>query len=33
MDKLDFSKPDQLQTRDGRQVRIYATEGCVGWME
>lgn len=27
MDKLDFSKPDQLQTRDGRQVRIYATDG------
>ena len=27
MTKLDFSKPDQLQTRDGRQVRIYATDG------
>lgn len=27
MDKLDFSKPDELQTQDGRQVRIYATDG------
>lgn len=28
MTKLDFSKPDQLQTRDGRAVRIYATDGA-----
>lgn len=27
MPKLDFDKPDQLQTRDGRLVRIYATDG------
>ena len=27
MDKLDFTKPDELQTRDGRAVRIYATDG------
>lgn len=45
MGKLDFSKPDQLQTRDGRLVRIYATDGCgayrvhgavkteVGWLQ
>lgn len=45
MDKLDFSKPEELQTRDGRQVRIYATDGmgiyCVhgaikkddGWVQ
>jgi hypothetical protein len=25
--KLDFSKPETLQTRDGRPVRIYATDG------
>ena len=31
MDKLDFSKPDQLQTRDGRQVRIYATDGACSY--
>lgn len=24
---LDFSKPEELQTRDGRAVRIYATDG------
>lgn len=23
---LDFSKPENLQTRDGREVRIYATD-------
>lgn len=45
MTTLDFSKPDQLQTRDGRAVRIYATDGngvyCVhgaikyegGWVQ
>ena len=27
MSELDFSKPENLQTRDGRQVRIYATDG------
>ena len=27
MDKLDFSKPEEWQTRDGRAVRIYATDG------
>jgi len=27
MGKLDFSKPGLLQTRDGREVRIYATDG------
>ena len=26
-DKLDFTKPEELQTRDGREVRIYATDG------
>ena len=25
--KLDFSKPEELQTRNGRAVRIYATDG------
>jgi hypothetical protein len=25
--KLDFSKPETLQTRNGRPVRIYATDG------
>lgn len=25
--ELDFSKPEELQTRDGRAVRIYATDG------
>ncbi len=24
---LDFTKPETLQTRDGREVRIYATDG------
>jgi hypothetical protein len=27
MSKLDFSKPELLQTRDGRKVRIYCTDG------
>jgi hypothetical protein len=27
VDNLDFSKPEALQTRDGRPVRIYATDG------
>ena len=31
MTKLDFSKPDKLQTRDGRQVRIYATDGACSF--
>lgn len=26
-EKLNFSKPEELQTRDGRTVRIYATDG------
>lgn len=25
--ELDFSKPEELQTRDGRSVRIYCTDG------
>lgn len=30
MSTLDFSKPELLQTRDGRAVRIYATDvGCI----
>ena len=28
MTKLDFSKPDQLQIRDGSEFRIYATDHC-----
>lgn len=30
-EKLDFSKPEELQTRDGRAVRIYATDGVGAW--
>ena len=26
-EQLDFTKPETLQTRDGRKVRIYATDG------
>lgn len=29
--ELDFSKPENLQTRDGRPVRIYATDGSGVW--
>ncbi len=31
MEKLDFTKPETLQTRDGKTVRIYATDGCDGY--
>lgn len=27
MNRLDFSKPELLQTRDGREVRIFCTDG------
>jgi len=30
-EKLDFSKPEELQTRNGRPVRIYATDGGGGY--
>jgi hypothetical protein len=29
-DELDFSKPEELQARDGEAVRIYATDGWGG---